>query len=127
MTHEEAAKYAAAWATAWNERDVERVLGLFSQDITFTSPTALALVGTATVRGKAALRAYWTDAMGRIGSLRFTLDRVVWDAAARELAIVYLSDIDGRTKRVSENLTFGENGLVVNAEVFHGVPSPEVK
>jgi hypothetical protein len=83
----------------------------------------MVVVGTATVRGKAALRAYWTSAMSRIGSLRFTLDRVMWDAVSRELAIVYVSDTDGRSKRVSENLVFGENGLVVSAEVFHGASS----
>jgi steroid delta-isomerase len=121
MTHEEAKAFAVDWAAAWNERDIEQVLGFFSEDVRFTSPTALAIVGTATVQGKAALRAYWTQAMRRIGSLRFTLDRVVWDGAARELAIVYLSDIDGRTKRVSENLTFDADRLVTQAEVFHGV------
>ena len=121
MTREEADTFAAAWAAAWNARDVERVLAFFSEDITFVSPTALAVVGTATVQGKAALRAYWTQAMSRIGSLKFTLDRVVWDATARELAIVYLSEIDGRARRVSENLTFAEDGLVASAEVFHGV------
>ena len=122
MTRKEADTFAAAWAAAWNARDIERVLAFFSEDIAFVSPTALAVVGTATVQGKAALRAYWTQAMSRIGSLKFTLDRVVWDATARELAIVYLSDIDGRGKHVSENLTFGADGLVVRAEVFHGVP-----
>jgi ketosteroid isomerase-like protein len=121
MTHDEAMTFAVGWAAAWNARDVERVLGLFSEDVSFTSPTALAVVGTATVRGKAALRAYWAQAISRIGSLRFTLDRVVWDAATRELAIVYVSDVDGRAKRVSENLTFGADGLVLTAEVFHGV------
>jgi len=121
MTRKEAETFAAAWAAAWNARDVERVLAFFSEDIAFVSPTALAVVGTATVQGKAALRAYWTQAMSRIGSLKFTLDRVVWDATARELAIVYLSGIDGRARRVSENLTFAEDGLIKSAEVFHGV------
>jgi steroid delta-isomerase len=121
MTREEAMTLAVEWTDAWNARDVERVLGLFAEDVTFVSPTALAVVGTATVRGKSALRAYWTNAMGRITTLRFTIDRVLWDAAARELAIVYVSDIDGRAKRVSENLTLGADGLVVSAEVFHGV------
>ena len=120
MTHEEATAFAADWTAAWNSRDVERVLGWFSEDITFVSPTALAVVGTATVRGKAALRSYWTNAMGRIGTLRFTIDRVLWDAVARELVIIYVSDINGAPKRVSENLKFGEDGLVTSAEVFHG-------
>src|SRR5690348_3310982 len=106
MTREEASKYAARWASAWNERDIERVLATFSDDVKFVSPTALAVVGTPTIHGKAALRAYWSLAMSRIGTLRFTLQRVLWDTVTRELAILYVSDIDGRTKSVSENLVF---------------------
>jgi ketosteroid isomerase-like protein len=121
MTREDAARYASDWAAAWNARDIERVLSSFSEGVTFVSPTAFAVVGTATVRGRAALRAYWTQAMSRIGSLAFTLDRIVWDAGTRELAIIYTSDIDGKIKRVSENLLFDENGLVSSAEAFHGI------
>jgi len=121
MTRDEAVAFANQWAAAWNERAVERVLEHFSDDVSFTSPTALAVVGAATVRGKAALSAYWNAALARIGSLRFAIDRVVWDAATRELAILYVSNIDGRSRRVSENLTFGPDGRVASAEVFHGV------
>jgi hypothetical protein len=73
------------------------------------------------VGGKEQLRAYWTAALGRIGSLRFFVDRVLWDPQHRELAIIYTSQVDGSTKRVSENLTFDSAGRVVAAEVFHGV------
>jgi uncharacterized protein (TIGR02246 family) len=121
MTRYEATAFASDWAAAWNERDAERVLGYFREDCTFTSPTALAVVGAATVRGKTALRAYWSKALERIGSLRFEIDRVIWDAVTREIAIIYVSDIDGRRKLVSENLTFGPDGLVASAEVFHGL------
>lgn len=121
MTREAAMSFAVSWAAAWNTRDVERVLRFFSEDITFVSPTALAVAGTSTVRGKAALREYWNSAMSRIGSLTFTLDRVVWDADTRELAIIYVAVIDERTRRVSENLLFGQDGLINSAEVFHGV------
>lgn len=58
--------------------------------------------------------------MGGLKSLRFTVDRVLWDPETQELAIVYVSEIDGTSKRVSENLRFGPSGLVVAAEVFHG-------
>ena len=121
MTPEEARKFAADWAAAWNELAVERVLALFHENVSFTSPTAQAVVGVATVRGKQALREYWQQAIARIDSLRFTVDRVLWDANTRELAIVYVSETGGRRKRVSENLTFGSDGLVTSAEVFHGV------
>jgi hypothetical protein len=120
MTRDEARAFADEWAAAWNDRAVERVLSRFDDDVSFTSPTALAVVGVATVRGKQALRDYWNTALARIGSLRFAVDRVSWDPVSRELAIIYVSDT-GRKKRVSENLVFGANGLVVSAEVFHGV------
>ncbi len=121
MTRDEAQAFAAEWAQAWNDRAVEKVLAHFHRDVVFRSPTALAVLGTPVVRGKEALRAYWTTALGRIGSLRFTVDRVLWDPARRELAIVYTSEIDGNARTVSENLTFDANGEVVSAEVFHGV------
>ena len=121
MTREEAETFATRWADAWNARALESVLEHFHPDVVFTSPTAVAVVGSPTVRGKEALRAYWAAALGRIGSLRFTVDRALWDPARRELAIVYTSEIDGNVKRVSENLILDESGQVVAAEVFHGV------
>lgn len=113
--------FAARWAAAWNRRDVEAVLAHFRDDIVFTSPTALAVAGAATIHGKQALRDYWNAALAGIGTLHFTVDHVLWDPSRRELAIVYDSRIDGRDRRVSENMTFDEGGLVAAAEVFHGV------
>jgi ketosteroid isomerase-like protein len=121
MTHEEAQAFAAEWAAAWNEMAIERVMAHFDENISFTSPTALAVVGVGTVRGKQALREYWNRAVARAGSLRFVVDRVLWDAGSGELAIIYVSEVGGRKRRISENLIFGANGLVVRAEVFHGV------
>jgi hypothetical protein len=46
---------------------------------------------------------------------------VLWDASTRELAIIYDVEVAGRKRRVSENMTFGVDGLVISAEVFHGV------
>jgi hypothetical protein len=120
MVHDDARAFADEWAAAWNELAVERVLSHFDENVAFTSPTALAVMGVATVSGKQALRDYWNRALARVESLRFAVDRVLWDAGTRELAIIYDSEINGRRKRVSENLTFGVDGLVVRAEVFHG-------
>ena len=114
--------FATQWADSWNRRDVEAVLEAFHDEVVFTSPTALAVVGTPSVHGKDALRRYWNAALARIGSLRFVVDRALWDPVSRELAIVYTAHIDGKSRRVSENLTFDQSGLVKAAEVFHGVP-----
>lgn len=121
MTTDDARTFAARWAQAWNSRDIDQVLAHFHDEVVFTSPTALAVMGTPTVRGKESLRAYWTTALSRLTSLRFTVDRVVWDPDSRELAIIYTSETDGKARRVSENLVFNSAGEVVVAEVFHGV------
>ena len=122
-TRTDAEYFAESWADAWNRRDVEAVLAHFRDDIIFASPTALVVTESPVVRGKDALRAYWTKALARSGSIRFSVIRVLWDAASRELAIIYLADIDGRSGTVSENLIFDDSGLIATAEVFHGVPT----
>ena len=99
MTAEEARAFAEQWAADWNELAVERVLAHFHDQVVFTSPTALAVVGVATVCGKQALRQYWITALEQVRSLRFTVDRVLWDAYTRELAIIYDAEIGGRTRR----------------------------
>jgi len=121
VTTDDARTFAVRWAEAWNRRDIEQVLAHFHDDVVFTSPTALAVMGTPTVRGKESLRAYWTTALSRLTSLRFTVDRVAWDPQTRELAIIYTSETDGKARRVSENLVFDSADRVVIAEVFHGV------
>jgi hypothetical protein len=104
-------------------RYLDAVLEYFHPDIVLVSPTAHAVVGTAVVRGRQALRAYWTKALAGIGSLQFAVDHVVWDPVRCELAIIYTSTINSATRRVSEILTFNEDGQVVAAEVFHGLSS----
>ncbi len=121
MTREEAVRFAREWIDAWNRRDIETVLAHYVDDLTFTSPRALEVVGTPTVVGKAALRSYWTKALGRTRSLRFTLERVLWDPELRELAIVYSRDVDGKRGRASENHRLDAAGRVLGAEVFYGV------
>jgi len=47
MTEEFADRFAAEWLQAWNERDLERILGHYADSIEFTSPFAQALLGVA--------------------------------------------------------------------------------
>ena len=121
MTRTDAGRFAANWIDAWNRLDIEAVLATFADRVAFTSPTALSTVGVGTVHGKQELRAYWRAALARITALRFSLERTVWDAETRELAIIYVSEVNGAAKRVSENFRFNQDGRVEAAEVFHGV------
>jgi ketosteroid isomerase-like protein len=122
MTPEAAAAFAQNWAEAWSRQDVEAVLAHFAPGARFTSPRAAATVGTATVVGKEALRAYWQAAVAVIETLRFTLDHTVWDQARQKLAIVYTAAINGRPLRACEFMRFDPQGLISEAEAMYGAP-----
>jgi steroid delta-isomerase len=121
MNRADAERLARDWIDAWNRLDIEPVLAMYADDLSFTSPTALEVTGAPTVRGKEALRTYWRAALARIGSLRFSLDRISWDQDAQELGIIYTSEIDGRAKKVMELFRFGPDGRARLTEVFHGL------
>ena len=64
------------WVEAWNSRELERVLTLYSEDAEMTSAhiRALGFDAGGTVRGKDSLRAYWSKALSMIANnLHFTL------------------------------------------------------
>lgn len=94
MTRDQIVEAARHWIAAWNARDLDGVLGHFEESACFTSPKAVATMGRATVEGRAALRAYWEARLKQIRSLRFTLDRVLWDADQRTAIIVYVAEIE---------------------------------
>jgi hypothetical protein len=73
MSTPEPAPFVQQWIEAWNAHDVEAVLAHFAEDVVFTSPVAARVVPSTggVVRGKAALRAYWTSALGQIPDLHF--------------------------------------------------------
>lgn len=58
MNRTEATEYARRWTEAWNKRDIDAVLEHFEEDVVFSSPRALQVVGMPTVHGKAALGDY---------------------------------------------------------------------
>jgi ketosteroid isomerase-like protein len=121
MDRDEALDYARRWADAWSSRDLDAVLRHFADGVVFSSPKAVQTVGRPTVHGKPALRAYWDAALGKIGSIRFTVVRVIWDPDTAELAIIYDRDVDGQRDRAAEVLRFGASGQVVSGEVLYGV------
>jgi ketosteroid isomerase-like protein len=124
MTRDEAARFALSWIDAWNRRDIECVLAMYADELSFTSPTALEVVGRSTIAGKSALRDYWLKALAQLDDLQFAMHRIIWDEDTRELGIIYTRRVRGSHKRVVETFRFDEADRVVATEVLHGqVPS----
>jgi hypothetical protein len=72
LTRETAERFVAEWYAAWNARDLDRILALWVDECVFTSPLAVKLLGTnGVVKGKQALRAYWTKGLAASPGLHF--------------------------------------------------------
>ncbi len=75
MDQASAQEFVGAWVSAWNARELEAVLAHFSDDVVFTSPLAAQIVpqSKGVIRGKAALREYWSEGLRRNPELHFEL------------------------------------------------------
>ena len=95
MHHDEAVEFADRWLAAWNSHDVEAVLEHFTDDVVFTSPVAARVVpgSGGVLRGKDALRAYWSIALERIPDLHFEVVGVY--AGIDHLVINYRNHVGG--------------------------------
>ena len=114
-------RFARDWIAAWNRSDAEAVLAHFADDAVFVSALAAKVTGNPEVRGKSALRAYWTKALASLSApLQFQLDSFVWDEQNRSLLIVYVSAESGRKVRKCELMCFGADGLIHRGEGFGG-------
>jgi len=78
MNDMNAIEFAREWEAAWNRRDVEAVLQHFHEDVVFTSPVAkqIGFAEDGVVRGKDALRRYWTLGLEKTSGLHFQVATV---------------------------------------------------
>ncbi|OBF62419.1 DUF4440 domain-containing protein [Mycobacterium sp. 852002-51971_SCH5477799-a] len=105
----DAVVFSERWARNWNAHDVDAVLADFHDDVVFTSPVAAKLFPETqgVVRGKAALREYWTGAVARIPDLRFSVEGVY--QGIDTIVIAYRNQ---NGDPVNEVLTFQEGTIV---------------
>jgi len=113
--------FARDWIAAWNRSDVEAVLAHHADDAVFVSPLAATVTGDSEVRGKANLRAYWSEALrSRPSPPQFLLESFTWDGEEHALLIVYVSTEQNRVVRKCELMHFGPDGLIHRGEGFAG-------
>ncbi len=78
LQEEFARGFAAEWIAAWNSHDLDRILSHYEEDVELVSPVALKLLSDGTVRGKAALGAYFGIGLKAYPDLCFDLIEVLW-------------------------------------------------
>jgi len=70
--------FAAEWIAAWNSHDLARILAHYCEDFEMSSPIIAQIAGepSGRLRGKAAVGAYWANALQRLPQLYFELHKV---------------------------------------------------
>lgn len=109
MPTPEAKAFADHWVAAWNAHDVDAVLDHFHNDVLFTSPVAARVLPETggVVRGKDALRHYWTTALAQLPDLHFVVIGVY-----RGESTLVINYRNHRGQLVNEVLMFDGDGLV---------------
>lgn len=108
------------WIDAFNAHDVERLIALYADDCTHTSPKIRALhpeTGGKLV-GKAALRTWWTDAIKRLPGLRYELVRLT--ANDERVVLEYLRHAPNEAPMPVAEAFDVRDGHIVASRVFHG-------
>ena len=110
MEHAELRTFVEQWLHDWNAHDLDSLLHHFADDIIFTSPVAADLMpgSGGVIRGKSALREYWSEGLRRTPDLHFEL--VATYVGVDTVVINYRNHNGGL---VNEVLMF-EGGLVVH-------------
>jgi ketosteroid isomerase-like protein len=109
MNADRAREFCSAWVEAWNAHDLEGVLFHFADDAVFTSPVAMQLLPETggALRGKDAIRRYWTIGLNQIPDLAFTIENIY--VGVDTVVINYRNQTGGL---VNEVLHLNDVGLV---------------
>lgn len=111
MDKDFAAHFAADWIAAWNSHDLERILAHYTDDFEMSSPVIVQVADepSGTLRGKAAVGAYWKKALQLIPDLHFEL--VTTLVGVNSITLYYR----GVRGLAAEVFHFGSDGKVVKA------------
>jgi ketosteroid isomerase-like protein len=111
---------ALAWLDAFNARDLERLLALYADDAVHTSPKLrVQEPGTnGEIRGKPALRAWWSDAMTRLPGLHYAGKHL--SAGEDRVVMEYERQNPGEPSYMVAETLVVDGGRIVASHVYHG-------
>jgi ketosteroid isomerase-like protein len=71
--------FASDWIESWNAHDLNRILSHYTDDFEMSSPVIIQVAGepSGTLKGKAAVAAYWSKALQIIPDLKFELQSIL--------------------------------------------------
>ncbi len=79
VTLEKSVHIAQEWIQSWNSHDLDSIMSHYSDDVEFTSPFVIKLMGeqSGTIYGKDRLREYFEKGLNSYPDLKFELIRIL--------------------------------------------------
>ncbi|GAC1634038.1 MAG: nuclear transport factor 2 family protein [Nevskia sp.] len=104
--------FAAEWLSSWNSHKLDSILAHYAEDFEFSSPVIVQFLKqpSGTIKGKAAVGAYWAKGLSARPDLHFEFQAVL--AGVNSLVIHY-KGLGGRL--AAEFFEFGADGKVVRS------------
>ena len=116
ISKEQATVFADNWIAAWNARDMDAILSLYTDDFEMSSPKIVQFTGNniGTLKGKENVAAYWRMALDKLPDLHFELIETL---VGFDSVTLYYNSIQG--KRAVEWFLFNEDGKVYKAAAHY--------
>ena len=110
---------AHAWFNAFNAHDIEMLLALYAEDAEHYSPK-LKIRQPETnglIKGKAALRAWWTEAFTRLPHLHYKLLQLIGND--KQVFMEYMRQTPGEEDMQVGEVLVIENERIIASRVYH--------
>jgi hypothetical protein len=116
ITREFAEAFATEWIEAWNSHNLDRIMSHYSESLEFSSPRIITVAGepSGRLKGRAAVRAYWSKALARQPDLHFRLVTVFSGVAS---AVIHYQRPDG--SYAAEHFEFEPGGKVLKSSAHY--------
>ncbi len=117
LTEDKARNFAKHWIQAWNSHDLDAIMSHYSENVVLVSPVAAKLLGdpAGTVKGKAALRAYFQKGLEFYPQLKFDLIDVMWGLSS---LVLYYTNQNGA--KSGEYMEVGQDGKITRVVANYG-------
>jgi SnoaL-like domain len=111
---------AAEWVAAWNSGDLERIFSHYVEDFEMRSPLIVVrgFSPSGALKGKAAIRPYWTAGLAATPPIRFEL---LGTFAGVNTVVIHYRSV-GR-KLVTEILELDDERRIIRGSACYGPPA----
>ena len=116
INEQQARQFAGEWVRAWNAHDLQQILAHYAQDVQFSSPFIVKLLGepSGTIFGKDDLRVYFKKGLDAYPELQFELINVL---VGVDSVTLYYRSVRGML--AAEVMFFDESGKVARATAHY--------